>query len=296
MQRFSIHDGPGIRTLVFFKGCPLSCAWCQNPEAISSKPQFSYVASKCIKCRACSDACQEHAIIKTPKHFKMERCLAHQGCTACEDVCPTGAIEIAGKEYTVPDLLDTVLRDKDYYDNSGGGITCSGGEPTAQWSFVKEFLLKCKEVGISTAIETCGYFNSKIIPEILNACDVVLFDVKHADSARHKDLTGVSNVGILTNLKALHELFREDPEKKIIIRTPLIPGINDQKEHLLSIESLLVDIGVESIVFLPYHALYEQKIDHFFLSRKKLNITPHSPEELERIRRYFSKITVSFGG
>ncbi|HME56367.1 MAG TPA: glycyl-radical enzyme activating protein [Candidatus Lokiarchaeia archaeon] len=295
IQKFSVHDGPGIRTTVFFKGCPLDCAWCQNPECINPAPQIGYRKSRCVKCKKCVNACPEHAI-KSPGKIDTTKCKAGSGCRACETACDAGALEIAGKTMTVDELLRVVLEDKDYYDQSGGGVTVSGGEPTYQWPFVKKFLEACRNDGISTAIETCGFFNPAIINEIITTCDVILFDLKHLDPATHEKLTGQPNTTILSNLATLHDRVKSMEGKQFFVRTPLVPGLNDSKEHMLAIEAFLFDHGITALVLLPYHSLYLEKIDEFSLKRKKLTIKPHTKEDLERIQQYFTRISVSFGG
>nr|MDO8113593.1 glycyl-radical enzyme activating protein [Candidatus Sigynarchaeota archaeon] len=296
VQKFSVHDGPGIRTTVFFKGCPLDCQWCQNPECISPALQLGYRETRCVKCGKCAVACPEHAIKSTGKNITDSKCKVASGCTACVDACDATALEIAGKRMTVDDLLRVVLDDKDYYEASGGGVTVSGGEPTYQWPFVKKFLLACKVKGISTAMETCGFFNPAIIDDLVNTCDIILFDLKHLDSAEHRKLTGQPNETILSNLKLVHKRFSATPGKKFSVRMPLVPGLNDAYEHLLAVENFLVKTGIKDLVLLPYHSLYLQKIDEFKLKRKKLSIKPHSREDLDRIGKYFTKISVTFGG
>jgi len=295
IQKFSVHDGPGIRTTVFFKGCPLDCAWCQNPECIDHAPQVGYRKSRCVKCKKCVGACPEHAIT-SPGKIDAKKCKVATGCRACETACDAGALEIAGKEMTVDELLHVVLEDKDYYNQSGGGVTVSGGEPTYQWPFVKLFLNTCKANGISTAIETCGFFNHAIIDEIIATCDVILFDLKHLDPAMHEKLTGQTNTTILSNLAILHDRVKNMEGKQMLVRMPLVPGLNDSREHLLAVENFLVDHDINTLVLLPYHSLYLEKIDEFRLKRKKLAIKPHTKEDLDRIRQYFTRISISFGG
>lgn len=295
IEKFAIHDGPGIRTLIFFKGCPLNCLWCQNPESINPLPELAYRKSKCIKCNSCSESCPKGIIKGTPQKLSDSKCLVQNGCTICSERCPSNALEVAGKKTTVEELLKLSLEDKEYYEESKGGITCSGGEPTFQWSFVKEFLSACKNENISTAIETCGYFNSQIIDEIFELCDVVLFDLKHLNSKLHVKYTGKSNDLILKNLQLLKRKYDKNEAKQFVVRLPLNP-LNDSIMHLNQIESYLLNLDINSLVLLPYHSLYTQKYEIFRLKRKKLKFKPYTKESLAKIKNYFQKIEITYGG
>ena len=296
IQRFSLHDGPGIRSVIFFKGCPLNCLWCQNPEAIDPKPQLAYRQEKCIKCGTCSDLCPENAIKGTPQKFKEIKCKISEGCTLCMNQCPSKALEIAGKTFSVDELMKYILKDNDYYEDSSGGITCSGGEPTYQWMFVKKFLTSCKDNGISTAIETCGFFNPIIIDKIFELSDIILFDIKHLDESIHKILTGKSNKKILENLKNLNTLYSKHDNKELIVRLPLIPTLNDSIEHLFKVEEFISNLNINKLTLLPYQSLYIQKIDRFRLNREKLSIKPYEKFMLEKIKKKFKKVDISIGG
>jgi pyruvate formate lyase activating enzyme len=297
IQRFSLHDGPGIRTVIFFKGCPLNCLWCQNPEAIDPRPELGWRESRCVKCGACAKICPEGAIRGTGKNLRKPKCQAPTGCTRCVEKCPSGALEIAGQRYIVEKLLEVVLQDKEYYANSGGGVTCSGGEPTFQWQFVHTFLKSCKEKSISTAIETCGHFGPAIVPQLCDpdTCDYILFDIKHLDSNSHAKFTGQPNTRILENLKTLVDISKRQETPKLIVRMPLIPTLNDSPDHLRAVETLLTDLGQSKLVLLPYHSLYLQKFDQFHLKRKRLAIAPLDQSRIEAIKKNFSRISVEFG-
>ncbi len=296
IQRFSVHDGPGIRTVVFFKGCPLNCLWCQNPESIDPKPLLGYWENRCVDDGSCVKVCPEGAIKLFPRRIIRKKCKAPEGCTICVDACPSGALDVAGHALTIEEILKVVEEDLTFYEESKGGVTCSGGEPTYQWSFVKEFLIKCKERKISTAIETCGFFNPSIIEDLYKLNDTILIDIKHLDDKIHKNLTGQSNTRILENIKSLIEKQRSLNEKKLIIRIPLIPKLNDSKEHLEKLELFLLNLGINKLILLPYHTLYLQKIDNFRLKKKKLKIKPYNKSELENIKSYFKEIEISIGG
>ncbi|MEW6652672.1 MAG: glycyl-radical enzyme activating protein [Bacteroidota bacterium] len=248
VHRFSLHDGPGIRTTVFLKGCPLKCKWCHNPEAVSYNPQISFNTEKCKDCFECVKACPAGAHqINSNKHIlNFALCELHGECVK---VCPNEALTIIGIKKSVTDILNIVLRDKEFYKNSGGGITISGGEPMTQFGFMKSILKSAKDNSIHTCIETCGHAPTDKYLEILDLVDIFLFDYKETDSGRHKDLTGASNNLILKNLSALYEAGAE-----IILRCPLIPGVNDSLEHLMGIARLYISLPyLKGIEIMPYH-------------------------------------------
>lgn len=233
IQKFCVNDGPGIRTCVFLKGCPLKCVWCHNPESQSAKSEIMFYADKCIGCGRCKNITAED------KDF----------------VCFNGAKEICGKSISVDEVIGEVLKDKIFYDNSGGGITLSGGEPLYQFEFSFELLKKAKERGLHTAVETCGFSASDNIKRIAEYTDLFLYDYKETNYAMHKDFTGVGNEIIISNLKLLNSL-----NKQIILRCPIIPGYNDRQEHFDGI--CIVANDLENIVRVeiePYHPLGENK-------------------------------------
>lgn len=254
IQKFSINDGPGIRTTVFFKGCPLNCIWCHNPESKSVKPEVFYNARKCIGCGKCVVSCPDscHEISNGEHVFHREKCIA---CGKCAEVCVTGALEMAGYEVTVDEALKTVMQDKVFYENSGGGLTLSGGEPMLQFDFAYELLRKAKEQGLHTCMETCGFTPKERMEEISKLVDIFLFDYKIADEEKHKKYTGVSNQIILENLKLIDSLG-----VKTVLRCPIIPGINDTADHFQGIADTanslenIMEVNIE-----PYHPLGKGK-------------------------------------
>ena len=248
IQRFSTSDGPGIRTTVFFKGCPLSCAWCHNPESHEIKNEIFYDAKKCIGCAFCAKACKNSCHIFENGHiFFRENC---EKCGECAGLCPTKAIEVCGKDTSVDEVMKTVLRDVPFYEQSGGGITLSGGEPLMQYDFAQKLLEKAKEKGIHTAIETSGYCK-RSLEKIARFVDLWLFDVKLLNDDEHKKYTGVSNEQIIENLKYLDGIGA-----KIILRCPIIPEVNLKKDHFEKLAILAKSLeNVIAIQLEPYHPL-----------------------------------------
>ncbi len=241
IERNSYVDGPGIRTTVFFKGCNLKCAWCHNPESQGFKPQMMFYTDKCKGCGKCDEVCP------TPENCTL--------CGKCTIYCPVDARKVCGKEYTVDEVLTEVLKDKAFYENSGGGVTFSGGECMLQIDFLLEILKKCKENGIHTAVDTAGHVPFHQFEKIMPYTDLFLYDIKCFESEKHKEYVGVTNELILENLSKLLK-----SGVNVHIRIPVIPTVNDSVEEMLKIKEFLdLNGGVQNVELLPYHAMGENK-------------------------------------
>ena len=256
IQGYSIDDGPGIRKLVFLKGCHLRCAWCSNPESQKFVPEVEFFPQKCIQCGLCVKVCSKDAInsnLVLGDGFKIDRSLCDD-CGECVEHCPTGALREIGHPITVDEVMEEVEKDRSYYRKSGGGVTLSGGEPLAQPQFTLELLKRCFEMNIHTAIETAGYAPWTDLEPVLPFTDLIIYDVKHWDQEIHERMTGVSNCKIIQNLNRLSKTGKE-----ILIRVPLIPGFNLEPKALVQIAKLVKENNLKHVSFLPFHQLGKSK-------------------------------------
>jgi glycyl-radical enzyme activating protein len=257
IHRFSLNDGPGIRTTVFLKGCPLHCEWCHNPESQSYVPQLSFNPDKCMDCFECVKACPNgvHQNLNGKHVVNWENCTTSGECVK---VCAYDALKIIGDEYRISEIINEVIKDKKYYDKSGGGITISGGEPLAQFEFTKALLIAAKGEGIHTCVDTCGMTTPDNLKEILPYADLFLFDYKLTDNSKHKALTGAGNKQVLKSLDFLIE-----HGANVILRCPLIPDINDEAEHLNGIADIIKKYpALKGVELIPYHSMGRDKAGH----------------------------------
>jgi pyruvate formate lyase activating enzyme len=246
IQKFSIQDGPGIRTTLFMKGCPLKCPWCSNPEGMTDEPEIMIGERKCISCKKCAESCETGAISFVNDIRTIDWNLCNQ-CLECGMVCPSHAIVVSGEYNTVDEAFRIAAQDRDFYNSSGGGVTISGGEALLQWEFVRDLFKKCKEAGFHTTLDTTAYCAWENMEEVLDHTDLILFDVKHMDPEKHMEKTGVSNELIPDNLDKVSKMT------KIWLRIPLIPGFNDSETNMKKIAELTSRIKAEKIYLLTLH-------------------------------------------
>lgn len=288
IQKYNMYDGPGVRTMVFFKGCPVRCKWCSNPEGQQRKFQVMYKKDLCVHCGACVSSCPAgvHAMSNGQHSFvNGSECI---GCRKCEEVCPKQALRIAGEQKSISELLRVVEEDKSFYDVSGGGLTMGGGEALMQAEAATSLAMACKQKGISTAIETCGYAKPEVVTRIAEFIDYFLYDVKHMDTDKHYELTGVHNELILGNLQLLLE-----NKHNVKIRLPLLKGYNDGEPELKELIRFLLpyknDKNFQGVDVLPYHKMGVNKFGQLgwdYLIKDNPVLTE---EDLARIEGYFKE-------
>lgn len=276
IQRFSIHDGPGIRTTVFFKGCPLRCFWCQNPESQSYRPEILLDRRKCTRCGACSALCPSGAVRLEEGRAAFDRRLC-QGCGRCAAACPNEARSLSGRSMTVDEVMREVLKDRKFYENSGGGVTLSGGEPLAQPDFAQDLFRACKAADLHTTLDTCGQAPWPDVEKVLACTDLVLLDIKHLDPARHREATGQDNRLILQNAK------RISATQPVRIRVPLIPGFNDSPGAVGEIGAFAAEaLGCRDVDLLPYNRMGEVKFD--FLDMTSVPLPSQTDDHLRLLK------------
>lgn len=283
VQRFSIHDGPGIRTVIFFKGCALACEWCQNPEAMHTAPQIAYAEEQCLAdCRLCVTACAEEALLPQRRgRLDFSRCTA---CGDCVAVCPTGALRSIGSRIEVTELLEEVQRDAPFHAASDGGITLSGGEPVLQAHFLGEFLPRAAGAGLHVALETAGAYPFDLLERILPWIDLVLYDVKLMEPGLHRRFTGRGNEQILANLR---QLIASDT--KVEVRMPVVPERNTHGANTAATAAFLADVGVGEITLLPYNHLWETKIPRLGVGHPQPGIQPPDDDFYADLQAEFAR-------
>ncbi len=295
IKRYAIHDGPGIRTTVFMKGCPLRCIWCHNPESQSMSFEIMYMEYKCIHCYTCVHTCTYKLIYFDDfgvQHIDRDKCTY---CGICTENCPAGALEFVGRKITVEELMKEIEKDITLYDSSRGGVTFSGGEPLMQPEFLKEALIECKKIGVHTALDTSGYAPREVLKSIMDHVDLFLYDIKLYDSKEHKKYTGVPNEIIKENLRFLVTSGRG---KDIILRFPVIPTITDKDENIEGWKKFIMELeGIKEINLLSYHDVSEK----FRRLGREYKMQVHespSEDKMKEIKEKFEEIGlhVKIGG
>lgn len=293
IQKYSIHDGNGIRTTVFFKGCPLECTWCHNPESQSYSAAMMYNSEKCTGCGRCAQVCPQKGIVATDGLFPVPRDLC-DACDTCADFCLNSAREKAGQAYTQEELMKELEKDKMFYEESGGGITLSGGEVMTQdMDYLMGILKTCHKKGYSVNIDTCGHADYSRFERVLPYVDTFLYDIKHMDNDKHKELTGLGNELILSNLKKLNQAGA-----KIHLRIPLIEGLNTSDEDITDMAEFIKDLKIVKLSLLEYHSIGNSKYDRIDMEYQGKDYKAPTQERLKQIKNIFENyhIDTKIGG
>ncbi|MCP4115685.1 MAG: choline TMA-lyase-activating enzyme [Desulfobacteraceae bacterium] len=290
IQKYNMYDGPGVRTIVFFKGCPLRCKWCSNPESQKKKYQVMFKKDLCVNCGACVSVCpaEVHRIspeTQTHEFVKGSKCI---GCRQCEEACTSSALSVVGEMKTISELLEVIEEDRPFYEVSGGGVTLGGGEVLMQPEAASSLLMACKQRGINTAIETCGYAKPEALLKVAEFTDLFLFDMKHMDSDRHFELTGVRNESILSNLTTLL-----NGRYNVQVRMPLLKGVNDREDDIQKLIEFLTPFrdykNFKGIDLLPYHKMGVNKYNQMGWNYNIEGDPSLSNDDLDRIENWIKK-------
>lgn len=292
IQKYSIHDGPGIRTTVFLKGCPLSCNWCHNPESQAIGKEIVFYQDRCTNCGNCINHCIDKAIEQKDGKINLnrERCIA---CGLCLDQCPRNARDLVGRIIKKEEMIKEILKDRIFFEESDGGVTFSGGEPLMQGDFLKEVLLACKEEGIHTTLDTSGFAPINLIKEIVPYVDLFLYDIKFIDDVKHIKYTGVSNKQIIENFKYITSIG-----KRVFARVPIIPGINNSDEDIRALGEFLKNSGIEQVNLLPYHNISMGKYAKLSRNYSLKEVIEPTDEEMNEVSNLLSKynLRIKIGG
>lgn len=289
LERFALHDGPGIRTLVFAKGCPIRCLWCSSPQTQRRSPEILYQIGKCQRCGGCQGACPVEAMsLSEEEGVRIDR-EACTGCGECVEACSNDALELVGRQVSSEELIGEVLKDSPFYRRSGGGVTLGGGEPTLQYEFVLELLEGCKRQHLHTVMETCGFVSWRHLEKILDYLDLVYLDIKHMDSVAHEALTGVPNPLILENARRIASRC------PLIVRIPVVPGLNDSDENIMRTAEFAGGLGgnLKRIELLPYHGLGVQTYAELGREYRLRDVLPPDDRHMKRLAEIIESRGVS---